>query len=79
MQAEISHSLGVRIAAGRDGQSASRKAQIAADLTDREVADLTGCHRTTVCKWHAGTMKIPEKAQKLLAKRGIPANVWAKR
>jgi DNA-binding transcriptional regulator YiaG len=76
MQAENSHSLGVRIAEGRKGQSASRKAQIAANLTDKEVATLTGYNRTTVCKWHNGTIKVPEEAQKLLAKRGISRAVW---
>lgn len=79
MQANSEHSLGVRIAGGRADQSASRKAQIAANLTDKEVADLTGYNRSTVCKWHNGSMKVPEEARKLLAKRGIPASSWTKR
>jgi predicted TIM-barrel enzyme len=79
MQVETSHSLGVRIAGGRAGQSASRKAQIAANLTDKQVAELTGYERSTVCKWHNGTVRVPEDARKLLAKRGIPASSWSKR
>lgn len=80
MQADSAQSqLGVRIAAGRAGQSASRKAQIAAGLRDEDVAELTGYNRSTVCKWHNGSMKVPEEARKLLAKRGIPAGSWSKR
>lgn len=79
MQTESAQSLGVRIAAGRKGQSKSRKAQIAANLTDKQVEDLTGYNRSTVCKWHAGSMKVPEAARKLLAKHGIPETSWAKR
>jgi len=79
MQAESSHSIGVRIANGRRGQSESRKAQIAANLTDKEVSTLTGYSRTTVCKWHNGTMRIPEEAQKLLAKHGVPRVSWSNR
>ena len=79
VQEESSHSIGVRIAAGRGHQSKSRQAQIAAGLTDKVVADLTGYSRTAVCKWHNGTMKIPEEAQKLLAKRGIPRASWSNR
>jgi transcriptional regulator with XRE-family HTH domain len=80
MQAESAQSpIGVRIAAGRAGQSTSRKAQIEAKLTDAAVAKLTGYNRSTVCKWHNGSMKVPPEAQKLLAKRGIPATSWTKR
>jgi hypothetical protein len=79
MQAESSHSLGVRIAGGRSGQSDSRKAQIAANLTDKQVSELTGYDRTTVCKWHNGSIRVPEKARKLLAKHGIPASSWSNR
>lgn len=79
MQAESAQSIGVRIAAGRGHQSDSRKAQIKAGLTDSDVAKLTGYNRSTVCKWHAGTMKVPEEARKLLAKRGIAAGSWSKR
>jgi hypothetical protein len=79
MQPPSAQSIGVRIAAGRNGQSASRKAQIAAGLRDEDVADLTGYNRSTVCKWHNGSMKVPEDARKLLAKRGIPAGSWSKR
>lgn len=79
MQAESAQSLGVRIAAGRKNQSESRKAQIAAGLTDEEVATLTDYNRSTVCKWHNGSMKVPEDARKLLAKHGIPGSSWKKR
>lgn len=79
MQAESAHSLGVRIAAGRAGQSESRKAQIVVGLTDKDVAELTGYSRSTVCKWHSGTIKVPDDAQRLLAKRGIPVLAWSKR
>jgi len=79
MQGESAQSLGVRIAAGRNGQSASRKAQIAAGLRDEDVAELTGYNRSTVCKWHNGSMKVPEDARKQLAKRGIPSGSWSKR
>lgn len=79
MQAETAHSLGVRIAEGRKRQSKSRKAQLAANLTDKEVAELTGYNRSTVCKWHNGTIKVPDAAQEILAKRGIPRASWSKR
>lgn len=79
MQQESAQSLGVRIAAGRGHQSKSRKAQIAAGLTDADVAKLTDYNRSTVCKWHAGSMKVPETARKLLAKHGIPETSWSKR
>ena len=79
MQANSEHSLGVRIAAGRDGQTASRKAQIAVGLTDAEVAKLLKVSRSTVCKWHLGTLRIPERAQAFLEKRGIPRTHWLKR
>lgn len=79
MQGQSEQSLGVRIAAGRKNQSESRKAQIAAGLTDEEVAALTDYNRSTVCKWHNGSMKVPEDVRKLLAKHGIPGNSWKKR
>jgi len=73
------HSLGVRIAAGRSGQTESRKAQIRLGLTDGEVAEMLGVKRSTVCKWHLGSTRIPDEARKTLAKRGIPANSWGKK
>jgi DNA-binding transcriptional regulator YiaG len=79
MQEHSSPSLGVRIASGRDGITTSRKAQLAANLTDKQVAKLLGVGRSTVCKWHLGTLQIPESARSALEKRGIPGRVWRKK
>lgn len=79
MQADNVISRGVAIAAGRGGQTASRMAQIAANLTDKQVAALLKVSRSTVCKWHLGTLRIPERAQAALEKRGIGRAAWLKR
>jgi DNA-binding transcriptional regulator YiaG len=72
------HSLGVRIAAGRKGQTASRQAQVAAGLTDQKVADMLKVPRSTVCKWHLGQTRIPAAFADRLVKRGIPRTSWSK-
>jgi plasmid maintenance system antidote protein VapI len=72
------HSLGVRIAAGRKGQTASRKAQVAAGLTDKKVAEMLDVPRSTVCKWHLGQTRIPASSADRLARKGIPRSSWSK-
>jgi DNA-binding transcriptional regulator YiaG len=79
MQEHSSQSRGVRIASGRDGITESRKAQLAINLTDRQVAKLMKVSRSTVCKWHLGSLQIPDAARDALEKRGIPGRVWGRK
>jgi transcriptional regulator with XRE-family HTH domain len=71
--------LGVRIAAGRKDQTASRKAQIALGLTDAEVAKTCGVARGTVSRWHTGSLRIPARYRVALEALGIPSIAWLRR
>lgn len=71
--------LGVRIAAGRKDQTASRKAQIALGLTDADIAKTCGISRGTVSRWHRGTLRIPARHRVALEALGIPSIAWLRR
>lgn len=57
-------------------ESKSRAAAVAADLSDGEIATLTGASRQAVQKWHTGKLSIPKRHAKKLADRGIPLESW---
>lgn len=69
-------SRATKISAGRSRiKSASRDAAVVADLSDGDIAEITGASRQAVQKWHTGKMAIPKRHAKKLADR-IPLESW---
>lgn len=70
-------SRAAKISAGRSTiESDSRKAAEKADLTDGQIAEITGASRQAVQKWHTGLMAIPKRHAAKLVSRGIPLAAW---
>ncbi len=69
-------SRSTKISAGRARiDSKSRTAAVAANLSDGDIAEITGASRQAVQKWHTGKMAIPKRHAKKLADR-IPPATW---
>ena len=69
-------SRATKISAGRARiESKSRDAAVKADLSDGDIAEITGASRQAVQKWHTGKMAIPKRHAKKLADR-IPVDSW---
>jgi DNA-binding transcriptional regulator YiaG len=70
-------SRSTKISAGRSRiESASRTAAVALDLSDGDIAEITGASRQAVQKWHTGKMAIPKRHAAKLVSRGIPLDSW---
>lgn len=72
-------SRATKISAAKGADTKSRRAAIAADLTDGEIAVITGASRQAVQKWHAGLLAIPRRhADRLAARHGISVDSWSR-